>query len=201
MQGSFRPGFHVWLTICCWSPWWSRSGHQLHPQGTPAPQAAIVPAQRLPQGTCHCRSQSGGFSFKSSYLLKKLRTFWGGDVPILWKRKLFPLWLRPLYQCGVVCIVGRWRTPESGSFTSSVSPPLCAGIETNLWSRSPLARSYEGTEGQAGFRQSDKLKVARPLTKSSILGCGGGRTQSPGRRFACFRQLILLTELDQIWSN
>jgi len=49
-------------------------------------------------------------------------------------------------------------------------PPLCAGIETNVWSRSLLCKELF-VKGQTGFRQSNKLKVACPLSKSWILGC------------------------------
>ena len=62
--------------------------------------------------------------------------------------------------------------PGIGLFHIVGSPPLCAGIETNFCCRSLLYMTCKEVFGksQAGFRQSDKLKVACPLTTSTILG-------------------------------
>ena len=176
LQGSFRPGFHMWLTICCWFAvvvTIRSSASSSRDASTPSRNRArsTSTARHVPLSQPK-QPKRGLFPSKSSYLLKKLRTFWGGDVPILWKRKQFPLWLRPLYPYEGSMHRRAVAHPGIGLFHIVDSPPLCAGIETNLWSRSPLTRSYEGTKGQSGFRRSDKLKVTRPLTKSSILGCG-----------------------------
>ena len=60
---------------------------------------------------------------------------------------------------------GRHPTPESCSFTLSVSRRFAPE------SKPTFGLNPSFTKGQTGFRQSDKLKVACPLTKSLILGC------------------------------
>ena len=48
-------------------------------------------------------------------------------------------------------------------------PPLCAGIETNFWSRSLLCEE-PFVKGQSGFRQSDETESCLPFDKKHDSG-------------------------------